>query len=102
MAQADGKRAFRVGVAGPVVVTLPTPIFNSEIDCVDIDPAVYADIAANPSNFYVNVHTEAFPNGALRGQLGAAPATPTAARFAPKADPAGGSATAVAGSSIRG
>jgi len=57
------------GVAGPVVVTLPTPTFNTSRGCVDIDPALYASIAANPAAFYVNVHTEAFPSGALRGQL---------------------------------
>jgi len=57
------------GVAGPVVVTLPTPIFNTSSDCVEVDPALFADLAANPGDFYVNVHNADFPDGAVRGQL---------------------------------
>jgi hypothetical protein len=65
------------GVAGPIVVMLPTPTFNVARDCTDIDPALYADIAAHPADYYVNVHTGAFPQGAMRGQL--ATAAPPAA-----------------------
>lgn len=34
-----------------------------------IDPAVAARLIANPANFYMNVHTSQFPNGAIRGDL---------------------------------
>jgi hypothetical protein len=38
-------------------------------DCVPGDPAILADIVANPGNYYVNVHNTRFPGGALRCQL---------------------------------
>jgi hypothetical protein len=62
-----------VGVAGPVVVPF-TPLNSSpngtSSGTVSADPALIQDIAANPANYYVNVHTTAFPGGAIRGQLG--------------------------------
>jgi hypothetical protein len=36
-----------------------------------IDPADASAIIANPQNYYVEVHTTAFPNRAVRGQLSA-------------------------------
>jgi len=46
--------------------------------CRDLTPTeatVAADIVVHPENYYVNVHTGDYPNGAIRGQLakGAAP-----------------------------
>lgn len=38
-------------------------------DCVTADPAVLADIVANPDQFYVNFHNARFPGGAIRCQL---------------------------------
>lgn len=38
--------------------------------CVtQVDPALARRIANEPENFYLNVHNEDFPQGALRGQL---------------------------------
>ncbi len=66
------------GVAGSIVVMLPTPIFNSSNGCQDIDPALYNQLASAPEGFYVNVHTGDFPNGAVRGQLAEQPITVSA------------------------
>ncbi|MGI8658032.1 MAG: CHRD domain-containing protein [Candidatus Limnocylindria bacterium] len=86
------------GANGSVVVTLQAAIDgsgsassacapDSDIDFAtagDADVAtLLADIAANPANYYVNVHTESNPGGEIRGQLAAAPTptpTPTAGR----------------------
>jgi len=63
----------RAGVAGPVVVNFSPPTGDGTpgrvSGCVDIDPALFDEINTTPSNFYVNVHNEAFPAGAVRGQL---------------------------------
>jgi hypothetical protein len=37
--------------------------------CTFTDPALAAEIMANPGNYYVNVHTTDFPAGLVRGQL---------------------------------
>ena len=37
--------------------------------CVDVDPTIAQAILKNPHKYYFNVHTAAFPNGAVRGQL---------------------------------
>ena len=55
-------------VAGPVVVDFVAPTDGSSSGCVmDADADA---IAANPSNYYVNVHNTSFMAGAVRGQLG--------------------------------
>jgi hypothetical protein len=61
------------GSNGPPVVppagslpNLPTP---TSANCMSAAPALIADMIANPANYYVNVHTTAYPNGAIRGQL---------------------------------
>jgi hypothetical protein len=66
-----------VGVAGPIVVPLfvspapPTSARHIKQSGVATPNAgtTGAGLCANPSAYYVNYHTTAFPGGAIRGQL---------------------------------
>jgi CHRD domain len=59
------------GVAGDVVVPLFTePPTGEMTGCVqDVDPSIVAAITGDPAGYYVNIHSEQFPDGAVRGQL---------------------------------
>ena len=61
------------GAAGPVVQALP-PTPGEENGVVGrgtfTNAALVAAMQANPDGFYVNVHTNLCPPGAIRGQLG--------------------------------
>jgi hypothetical protein len=57
------------GVAGPIVVTLPTPTAGASSGCVSVARSLAKAIKDHPGDYYVNVHNAEFPNGAVRGQL---------------------------------
>ena len=58
------------GAAGPPVVTMEAPADGHSKGCVKVDGALVDDIHHRKGEFYVNVHTSDFPDGAIRGQLG--------------------------------
>jgi hypothetical protein len=62
------------GQNGDIVVPLfegsNVDLDPSRRDCVRADSRALAkDIARNPDDYYVNIHTMTFPDGAIRGQL---------------------------------
>ena len=59
------------GVAGPVVIDLKYQGDDSGGEgCLDgIAESTLEDASEQPGNFYVNVHSERYPDGAVRGQL---------------------------------
>jgi len=54
------------GVNGPIVVPLE-PIAGG---CISADSDLIKAIRQNSEGYYVNIHNEEFPGGAIRGQLG--------------------------------
>lgn len=57
------------GSNGKVVLNLIAPANGRSQGCVSGKADILADIAANPSRYYINVANAEFPNGAIRGQL---------------------------------
>ena len=59
-------------VAGPIVIpftAVPSATTFETSACVTPAAALLADVQANPTAYYVNVHTANFPGGEIRGQL---------------------------------
>ena len=55
---------------GPVVVPFANPTTNQHYECRTVEnEALLDNIAANPGQYYFNVHNAEFPGGFIRGQL---------------------------------
>jgi hypothetical protein len=67
------------GSNGPVVVPFtgfPVGVTSGSYqNTLSVTSALAAQIASNPSGFYVNIHTTTFPGGEIRGQLAGAACT---------------------------
>jgi hypothetical protein len=60
------------GENGDVVQTLKHPKAGdpgASSQCIQISDSLADDLRSNPKGFYVNVHNEKFPSGAIRGQV---------------------------------
>src|SRR5215218_9492280 len=56
-------------VAGPIVVELKAPTDGTSEGCKAISKKLSKKLRDNPSHYYVNVHNDPYPDGAIRGQL---------------------------------
>ena len=57
------------GTNGSAVATLQPPLKGSSSDCITLESDRLGDIIRTPTNYYVNIQNQEFPNGAIRGQL---------------------------------
>lgn len=64
------------GTNGPVVANLAWPQDGQAGDCLTegeagkgLAPGQVQEILQNPEDYYINVHNNEYPNGAIRGQL---------------------------------
>lgn len=66
-----------VGVNGPMAIEL-NPGFEGDTleGSIPVNTDLAARILANPSQYYVKLHSRKFPGGAIRGQLRACSRTP--------------------------
>ncbi len=63
----EGERGKSGGIVVPL--TTPTASETTTTGCMNVDADLIGRMAATPGNFYVNVHTGTYPQGAVRGQL---------------------------------
>lgn len=57
------------GESGAPVVPLETPDDGASGGCLTLEADVARALVENPGGYYVNVHNEAYPGGAVRAQL---------------------------------
>jgi hypothetical protein len=54
---------------GAIVVPLTTPTTGTSSGCGTVEKSLLQQIVRNPGAYYVNVHTQTFPNGQVQGTL---------------------------------
>jgi hypothetical protein len=54
---------------GAIVVPLTTPTTGTSSGCATVERSLLQQIVQNPAAYYVNVHTQTFPNGQVQGTL---------------------------------
>lgn len=59
----------RAGRTGPVALSLSRGTRLHHKGCAALSPTLTKAIWSNPTGYYVDIHSTAFPNGAVRGQL---------------------------------
>jgi hypothetical protein len=57
------------GSTGAVVLGLDNPADGSVEGCVTADGSLLDEVAADPAAYYLNVRSDEYPDGAVRGQL---------------------------------
>ena len=58
-----------VGNSGPAVIPLTAPKNGTSNGCATVKRSLIDQMAKDPNDFYVNVHDQEYPDGAIRGQL---------------------------------
>ena len=61
--------AESTGGSGPVVAAWTAPTDGASAACVPVTDQLSKEIRRRPGEYYVDVHTTEFPNGAVRGPL---------------------------------
>lgn len=57
------------GEAGEIVIELRAPVDGSSSGCETVEAMDLVDLLEETSSYYVNVHSQDHPDGAVRGQL---------------------------------
>ena len=58
------------GANGPILIPVTATLNGTSTGCVDVSRDVADAIRKAPQAYYLNIHTNIFPGGAIRDQLG--------------------------------